>query len=189
MVERSYGVLVDPVEHSPSLGQDDSLEATAWRPFCSCGWTGIVIISTLDITDLQEDFQKYAEKHGIDSILPSNSIFGDSKDALVQVLNHLEYDPKDDESNSHSELDNAVSALKNYDEGTDGLNGLYDLADDFPRIVERMAEQKHRNFVWENVQQPILRKNADKIETELKQYLISAYEKRKKNSSSNDANA
>lgn len=189
MVERSYGVLVDPAQHLPSLGQNNALEATAWHPFCSCGWTGIVIISSIEIQDLQEDFQKFAWKHGIDSILPANSVFGDSKDALIQVLNHLDYDPKDDESNSHSELDNAVTALKNYDEGTNGFNGLYDLADDFPRIVERMAEQKHRNFVWENVQQPILRKNADKIETELKQYLISAYEKRKKASSSSGADA
>lgn len=176
MVKRSWGVLLDTEKHSPSIGRDDSSAATAWRPFCTCGWTGIAIISPVEIEDLQAVFQKFAEEHGIDSILPSDAIFGNENDALVQVLRHIGYDPEEDERVVLEALNVAVDALKNYDEKLSGTQELYDLTADFPRIVESVADQKHRLFVSQNVAEPKLREGAIETELLLRQHLIKLWE-------------
>lgn len=179
-LKRSWGVLLDTEKHSPSMGRDDSSASTAWRPFCTCGWTGIAIISPVEIGDLQEVFQKFAEEHGVDSILPSDAIFGGENEALVQVLRHIGYSPEEDERVVIAELDSAVYALKTYDEKLSGTQDLYDLTSDFPRIVESVADQKHRSFVWKTTEAPILRENATEIEVALRQYLINVWESQQK---------
>jgi hypothetical protein len=179
-------VLLDTEKHSPSIGRDDSSTSTAWRPFCSCGWSGIAILSPVEIRDLQEVFQKFAEENGIDSILPADSVFGDENDALIQVLDHIGYDPEEDESISMAELDAAVHALKNYDEKLNGAQGLYDLTSDFPRIVEAVADQKHRSFVYRNVATPTLRENAAEAELFLRQHLIKLWESKRTTDSGSD---
>lgn len=184
MVKRSWGVLLDTEKHSPSMGRDDTSASTAWRPFCSCGWSGVAIFSPVEIEDLQEVFQKFAEEHGVESILPADSIFGSENDALIQVLRHIGYDPEDDERVVAAELDAAVLALKNYDEKLSGAQGLYDLTSDFPRIVESVADQKHRSFVSRNVAVPRFRENAVEIELLLRQHLIKLWESK---SESNDS--
>lgn len=178
-LKRSWGVLLDTEKHSPSMGRDDSSAATAWRPFCTCGWTGIAIISPVEIEDLQEGFQKFAEEHGVDSILPSDAIFGGENDALVQVLRHIGYSPEDDERVTIAELDAAVYALKTYDEKLSGERDLYDLTSDFPRIIESVADQKHRSFVSRNVAAPKFREKAVEIELLLRQNLIKLWESKR----------
>ena len=175
-----FGVVLDTNEHSPSIGRDDSSASPAWRPFCSCGWSGIAIISPVEIGDLQEVFQKFAKEHGIGSILPADSVFGDENDALIQILQHIEYNPEDDERTAIGELDAAVQALKNYDEKLSGSHGLYDLTSEFPRIVDTVADQKRRSFVWRTVTIPTRRQNAAKIELQLRQYLINIWESQHK---------
>lgn len=175
-----FGVMLDTNEHSPSIGRDDSSGSPAWRPFCSCGWSGIAIISRVEIADLQEVFQKFAEEHGVSSILPADSIFGDENDALVQLLQHIGYDSEDDERAAIGELDDAVQALKNYDEKLSGPHRLYDLTSEFPRIVDAVADQKRRSFVWRTVATPTRRQNAAGIELELRQYLINVWESQHK---------
>lgn len=176
MVKRSWGVLLDTEKHSPSIGRDDSSTSTAWRPFCTCGWSGVAIVSPIEIDNLQEIFRKFAEKHGIDSVLPSDAIFGSENDALVQVLHHIGYSSEEDEKVTIAELDAAVYALKNYDEKLSGAQDLYDLTSDFPRIIEAVADQKHRSFVSQNVPNPKLRENAVEIELLLRQHLIKLWE-------------
>lgn len=182
-MKRTFGV-TDDGQHSPSVGRDDSAASLAWRPSCSCGWLGITVIAPIEIGDLQEVFQQFAEENGIDSILPSDAIFGGENEALTQVLHHIGYDPENDEVAVTSELNAAVDALKTYDEAKDGLQAVYDLTSDFPRIVEAVADQKHRAFVWTTVKNPTLRENAAEIELQLRQHLISAWES--KNSSEGD---
>lgn len=174
-MKRVFGV-IDDGTHSSSVGRDDSSASPAWRPFCSCGWSGIAIISPAEIGDLQEVFQKFAEEHGIGSILPADSIFGSENDALIQVLKHLDYDAEDDERFVIAELDSAVESLKRYDEGLNGTQAIYDLTSDFPRIVEAIADQKHRSFVWKTTDSPFLRENAADIELALRHYLIKLWE-------------
>lgn len=169
-------MLLDTEKHSPSVGRDDSSTSTSWRPFCTCGWSGIAIFSPVEIEDLQEVFQKFAEEHGIASILPADAIFGNENDALVQVLRHVGYDPDTDERIALDELNAAVEALKNYDEKLNGVQSLYDLTSDFPRIVESFADQKHRAFVSRNVEVPKFRERAVEIELLLRQYLIKLWE-------------
>lgn len=176
MVKRSWGVLLDAEKHSPSIGRDDSSTSTAWRPFCICGWTGIAIISPVEIGDLQEIFRKFAEKHGVDSVLPSDSIFGSENDALIQVLRHVDYNPEEDERVALAELNVAVDALKSYDEKLTGTQELNDLTADFPRIVEEIADQKHRSFVWSNIAEPKLREQSVETELLLRKHVIKLWE-------------
>jgi hypothetical protein len=137
-----------------------------------------VIFTPFEIEDLQETLQKFAKDHGTDAVLPADAIFGDENDALIQILKHLNYDPAEDRRIAESKLDSAVSVLKNYDEGSSGAHGLYDLADSFPRIVEAVADQKHRSFVWETIKPPTLREKAVAIELSLRQHLINHWESR-----------
>lgn len=174
-MKRTYGVISDG-KHSPSVGRDDSAASLAWRPSCSCGWLGIAVIAPIEISDLQEVFQQFAEKNGIDSILPSDAVFGGENESLIQILHHIGYDPEEDELTVTRELNTAVDALKTYDEAKDGLQAIYDLTSDIPRIVEAVADQKHRAFVWMAVSNPTLRENAAEIELQLRQHLISAWE-------------
>jgi hypothetical protein len=178
-VKRSYGV-IDDGQHSPSIGRDDSSVSSAWRPFCSCGWSGIAIISPIEIEDFQEVFQKFAKEHGADSVLPADAIFGNENDALIQVLQHIWYDSEDDERFTVGELDAAVVALKNYNVRSDGTQGLYDLTSEFPRIIEAVADQKHRAFVWSTVASPTLRENAAEVELALRQHLVDVWESQKR---------
>lgn len=175
MVKRSFGV-IDNGQHSPSVGRDDSSGPAVWRPSCSCGWLGIAVITPVEIVDLQEVFQQFAKEHGIDSILPADSIFGSENDSLIQILQHVGYDPEADEQTVTIAFNKAVGALKNYDEESDGLQAIYDLTSDFPMIVEAVADQKHRAFVWRTVKAPTLRENATEIELKLRQHLVSAWE-------------
>lgn len=172
-MKRSYGVVPDG-KHSPSVGRDDSSESPAWRPFCSCGWSGIAIISPVEIGDLQEVFQKFAEENGIGSILPSDSIFGVENDALIQVLQHIGYDPEEDERAVIGDLDFVVRSLKNY--ASADAEDLYDLVSELPRVGEAVADQKLRSFAWRTTEAPCPRANAAEVELLLRQYLISAWE-------------
>lgn len=178
----SWGVLLDTEKHSPSMGRDDTSVNSSWRPFCTCGWSGIAIFSPVEIEDLQEVFQFFAEEHGIESVLPADAIFGSENDALVQVLRHIGYSPEEDERVVQCELTAAVEALKNYDEKINGTQELYDLTSEFPRIVEAVADQKHRSFVSRNVEMPQFREKAIEIELLLRQHLIKLWESKRQTS-------
>lgn len=174
-MKRSFGV-IDDGQHSPSVGRDDSSASPAWRPFCSCGWTGISIISSVQIEDLQEVFQKFATEHGIESVLPADAVFGDENSALIQVLQHVNYDPTEDERAVTYDLDLIVAALKNYDALTADTQELYDLVSELPRAGEAVADQKLRTSVWSTTSVPVLRENASENELVLRKYLIQIWE-------------
>lgn len=174
-MKRNFGVAAQD-SHIPSLGREESSTTGSWRPFCSCGWSGIAIFELFDANALNSVFKNFSDEHGLSSILPADAIFGNENDALVQVLNHLDYNPRDDEKYATEAFDSEVESVKNFSEDLRSSQDRYEVTFFLTQLAEDLIDQKHRAAVWESTPIPELRSDGKEMELRLRKTLIESWE-------------
>lgn len=86
-------------QHVPRIDSIGWGEPLTFYPKCSCGWEGIVIgepyfnPTNPTFDHYPEPLRTIARTYGPDSLLDGKSAYGTRRDAEVQVLHHLGYDP------------------------------------------------------------------------------------------------
>ena len=84
---------------------------------CSCGWEGLTVEEKWfqddeqDFSYFAEPFRTVARTYGPESTLREGAVFGSHATALVQVLEHLGYDPEADLVGAAALLQEATKAL------------------------------------------------------------------------------
>lgn len=165
--------LYDTTQHSPSIEWDSFSDRQVWRSICSCGWDGLIVCSEPSEQLIPIEWKEFIEENGKDVLLNVNEVYGNEAEALVQILDHLNYSEEKDRYSSIERLTKTTSALKDYwDPDADYSTELYGLSDDLSSASEEFAAYKRREHIWKTIPIPEVRKDAEEKRQRLLQFYV-----------------
>jgi len=151
-----YGFGSMNIEHQPNLETEQGWgEPILYHPSCSCGWKGIVIDSMpveYTSTFIKEHplLKPLIEKYGLQKVLRTpQSSHGNEDDAIIQILKHIDYDPKSDRNYFHQKVNNKVKEYTSNIDSEDFSQALFN-ANEIKDLTEEMINMKHRVYLSEN---------------------------------------
>lgn len=150
-----YGFGSMNAEHQPKIDAIGWGEPPTYYPSCSCGWKGINIDSYPPESLLKgikesSELKPYIDKYGLSKVVRQpDEALGVKNDAIIQVLEHIKYNPKLDRT---YHLQTVETLIKKYKISIDEreFSQALNLSQKLEKATQDVLDMNNRVKVFEN---------------------------------------